>query len=422
MSAVRGESIWERPFLRRSFWIWIAALVALLAAGFFAWIRQLQEGLAVTDMRNVVNWGLYIVLFMYFVGLSAGGLIIASAGTIFGIEQLKPLKRVAILISLASIAVAGLFIIPDLGRPERAWHLFRYPQWGSPLIWDIVIVLAYGAMSLVYLWLHCRADLARRGSWLALGYRDLSARAVERDERIGNGMAYVALPAAVGLHSITAWVFGLQVSKSFWYTGILAPFFISSALVSGLGLFIVVVLVLRQLDIMSVPRQTISWLGGLLAVFILVDLFLLGAELLTRGYQGGPDAADPVNTLFTGRAAGLFWAELGLAVVAFGLLSNARLRKRIVLVGVAAAMATIGIFFKRLAMVLVGFYEPIVRQAPGTSLGDFEEGVSSFVRLGLYYPTWVEYLIVFGLIALGALLITLGVRLLPLGAGEEETV
>ena len=71
-------------------------------------------------------------------------------------------------------------------------------------------------------------------------------------------MAWIALPAAILLHSITAWIFGLQISRGFWYTSIMAPMFIASALVSGLALVILLALVLRRLGRLATSRTT-SW-------------------------------------------------------------------------------------------------------------------------------------------------------------------
>ncbi|MGZ8715959.1 MAG: NrfD/PsrC family molybdoenzyme membrane anchor subunit, partial [Gaiellaceae bacterium] len=109
------------------------ALLALL--GVSAWIYQLTQGLIATGMRDVVSWGLYIFTFAFFVGLSAGGLIMASGAEVFGVESLKPLARIGVLTAAASVAIAAMTIIPDLGRPDRIYNLLLHPRWTSPLIW-----------------------------------------------------------------------------------------------------------------------------------------------------------------------------------------------------------------------------------------------------------------------------------------------
>ncbi|GMV85732.1 MAG: hypothetical protein AMXMBFR80_15870 [Dehalococcoidia bacterium] len=416
-----SKSIWRNVPLD------IATVVLLLiyAFGTGAWIYQINQGLGVTGMRDVVTWGLYITFFMFFVGLSAGGLVVASAATVFGVTRLKPLSRLAIWVAFVSVLLAGLSIVPDIGRPDRLWHIVRYPNWSSPLVWDVAIITIYGVLSLVYLWLHSRQYLAERKSFLTFGFNSLSERAKDLDKRLVTIMAFVALPAAFALHSITAWIFGLQFARPYWFTSILAPWFITSALVSGLGLMLVVMLLLRRARAYEVPNETVTWLGGLLAAFIVADFFLLGAELLTRGWSEEPDGLDAVKVLVTGKYAWVFWSEIGLGTAAFVLMFVRRLRRVPSVVGVAAGLAIVSIFFKRLGLILVGFYEPIVGYEPGISLGEVDFSAASplatgaptsavFAVTGTYTPTWVEYSAIAGLLALGALLIIWGVRLLPL--------
>ena len=141
-------------------WIGILALIALWAFG--AWIYQLTQGLIVTGMRDEVSWGLYITTFAFFVGLSAGGLIMASSAEVSGAASLKPLARIGVLSAAACVLVAAMQIIPDLGRPERVWELVRYPNWTSPMIWDILIITLYLIFAVVDL-TRAAAHARRRG-------------------------------------------------------------------------------------------------------------------------------------------------------------------------------------------------------------------------------------------------------------------
>ena len=172
MSTIAHEV--RSPVRRRSPAAWgvVGLLIALVALGLGIWIYQLERGLQITHMRDNVIWGLYIITFMFFVGLSAGGLIIASAGRLFGVDRFKPIVRLAVLEATVAIATAALLIIPDLGHPGRIYNLFIHSHWLSPMIWDITVILIYLVLSLVYVWLYTRRDLAARGSWLALGTSD----------------------------------------------------------------------------------------------------------------------------------------------------------------------------------------------------------------------------------------------------------
>jgi molybdopterin-containing oxidoreductase family membrane subunit len=396
-----------------AFVAWIALLVGLMAVGVAAFTYQFANGLVVTGMRNVVMWGQYILFFMFFVGLSAGGLIVASAGRLFGVQAFKPITRLAVLEATVAVVLAATFILPDLGRPERILNIPLYFNPTSPMVWDIAIVVIYMAMSTFYVWLYTRADLARRGSWLALR-TGTSERAMAREERVKSVMAWVALPAAIMLHSITAWIFGLQISRGFWYSSIMAPMFIASALVSGMGLVILLALVLRRLGRLTFDNSLVAMLGGLLGAFIAVEGFLLLAEYLTATYPGAPEG-EAAARMLSGPYLPLFLFEVVVGLgLPFAILASRRLRGDPRWVGVAAGIGIVGIFVHRLNLILNGLSVPNIELPPGLSFGVPRDGVSSFSTYYWYVPTIVEWLIVLGVLAFGALLFTLAAWYLPL--------
>ncbi len=402
---------------------WFALLAAGLAVGIGAWFYQQSQGLAVTNMRNTVMWGQYITFFMYFVGLSAGGLIVASAGRLFGAARFKPIVRLAVLEAGVAVMLAALFLLPDIGRPERIWHLFRYPNLTSPMIWDIAIVTVYFLISAVYVWLYTRADLARAGSPLALG-TGTSEAWHRRDERLKTALAWIGLPAAILLHSITAWIFGLQIARGFWYSAIMAPLFVSSALVSGTGLMILLALVLRRAGRLSFRDELASYMGGMLGVFIAVEAFLVLCEMLTAAYPGATFEADPVARLVVGPYSPFFWFEVivGLAIP-FVLLAVRRFRMDVRLVALASVLAVVGIFVHRLNIVLNGLSYVTVPYPPGVSIGTPQPpGMNSFSLSLFYIPSIVEWLVTIGVLSFGALVFTIAVLVLPMREkAREET-
>jgi dimethyl sulfoxide reductase membrane subunit len=398
---------------------WIGLLLLLMAAGLAAYLYQYANGLGVTGMRNTVMWGQYILFFMFFVGLSAGGLIVASAGRLFGVTAFKPITRLAVLEATIAVLLAGMFILPDLGRPERLLNLVLHANLTSPMIWDIAIVTIYLAMSAFYVWLYMRADLARRGSRLALG-TGTSERTMAREERLKSLMAWIALPAAILLHSITAWIFGLQISRGFWYTGVMAPMFVASALVSGLALVILLALVLRRFRRLAFDNSLVAMLGGLLGVFIAVEVFLVAAEYLTAAYPGAHEA-EAIERLLTGAYAPLFWFEMLVGLgVPFVILATRPLRTRPAWVALAALLAILGIFVHRMNLILNGLSYATIQHPPGVSIG-VSQGLDSSFQLSYWYvPTAIEWLVVSGVLAFGALLFTLAVLFLPMQEPEAH--
>ena len=349
----------------------------------------------------MVSWGLYIFTFTFFVGLSAGGLIMASGAEVFGVESLKPLARIGVLTAAACVAVAAITIIPDLGQPQRIFNLFLYPNWSSPLIWDVLIIICYFLFAVV--------DL-----WLLAGRRPSSGGA-----RAVHALAYVGLPMAVLLHSITAWIFGLQISRPWWNTALMAPLFVTSAILSGTALVTLVVLAAHRFDRLTVPEQTWRTLCGLMATVLAVDLFLVGSDYVTIIWGNVPRDRAALDLILPGGSwQWLFWLEwLVGGLVPFVLLVVPRFRTRLSLIALSSVLILVGVYAFRIELVVGGMIKPLLHFPPGIALGTFTTSRSSFQFSGLYHPTWVEYAIVAGLMALLCLVITLGYRWLR-GLGE----
>ena len=129
----------------------MGVLGALTIAGVAAWIYQLANGLGVTGMSNGTSWGLYITMFMFFVGLSAGGLIVASSASVFHVADYKKVALPAVILSTVCICCAGMFVLIDLGGIQRVWRIITGPNPLSPLFWDICVITLYLAINVVYL-------------------------------------------------------------------------------------------------------------------------------------------------------------------------------------------------------------------------------------------------------------------------------
>ena len=136
--------------------IGVGVLAAIMVIGFCAYVFQLTQGLCVTGMSNGVSWGLYITCFMFFVGLSAGGLIVASSAHVFGIESFKRVSMPAVITSTVCILCAGAFILIDLGGIQRIWNMFIHLNFTSPLAWDMCVITTYLVINVLdIIWRRC---------------------------------------------------------------------------------------------------------------------------------------------------------------------------------------------------------------------------------------------------------------------------
>ncbi|AFO59341.1 NrfD/PsrC family molybdoenzyme membrane anchor subunit [Natrinema sp. J7-2] len=403
---------------------WLALLGVLIVAGLGAWAYQLQQGLVVTGMDNIFSWGLYIMLFVLFIGLSAGGLIISSAPKFFHSKRYDSLAALGVLLSLGCIVVAGLLILPDLGSPSRVTGFLTSPDPRSPMVWDFGIVLLYGLFNVGYLWLLTRRDLAKMGSRLALGVADTPAGR-ERDRKRAFWAAAVAMPLAVGLHSVTGWIFATQIGRGDWFNPLVAPMFIMKALVSGLALLLVTSILVDRFTRFRFPRELVPELGKLLGIFVAVHVvYLVAAERLPHAWAAHFEFWSITSAFLVGDTIHFWlWTVIG-GVLPIALLAVPSLRRRIKAVFVASVAAIVGILFEGVYLIFTGYHDVNIDAAPGVTTGTGYTGLEAdiWATTGSYTPTIVELLIAVGLIAVGALIVTLGLRFVPIQPDDRTPV
>ncbi len=361
-----------------------AVLLVLIAAGVGCWIYQLGHGLGVTGMSNAVSWGTYIMMFMLFVGLSAGGLIVASSAHVFNIERFKKVALPAVICSTVCICCAGMFILIDLGGVQRVWRMLASPNFSSPLMWDMCVITLYLVINIL--------DIV----WLATGQ--------ERKVQI---LSRIALPTAILVHSVTAWIFGLQIAREGWNSAIMAPIFVASACDSGLALLIVSLIGLEKAKIFETGKELIASLSGLLATFIAVDAFFIGCELLTVAYAGTESGNALLSVMTSGSTAPYFWFEIicGL-LIPFCILVFAKNRQRTGLVVFSSILVILGVMCKRIWLLFSSFVTPNVQGGPGITLGTTAAqtaGPDMWTLLGAYAPTGLEIAVVIGVVSVGIL-------------------
>jgi molybdopterin-containing oxidoreductase family membrane subunit len=354
--------------------------------GIATWIYQLMGGLGVTGMNNSNSWGLYIICFMFMVGLSAGGLIVASSASVFHVTEYKKVALPAVILSTVCICMAGMFVLIDLGGIQRVWRIITGPNPTSPLFWDICIITCYLIINIVYLYF-------------------MTSKKPGAQDKVAI-VSRFALPVAILVHSVTAWIFGLQIAKEGWYSAIMAPIFVASAMDSGLAMLLIALAALRRAGVFEVEQKLFSSLAGLLATCIAVDAYFIGCEVLTMAYPGA-EGAQTLALMTSGPTAPFFWFEIvcGLAIP-FCILVFSRNRQKTGLVLFASALVVLGVFCKRCWLLLTSFFEPNISGANGITLGTQaaqQSGANIWTLTGTYAPTWPEIVIVIAVFALGVL-------------------
>lgn len=377
--------------------IWVALLTFGVLIGFGSFIFQFTQGLGATGLSNTITWGLYIVAFMFLVGISAGGLIVVAGAELAGSEKFEPINRLAIVLSVAAVATAAGTILPDLGRPQMAWKMMIQPHFTSPLVWDMAVLTLYLTIGLVDLWIITRVPVSRK-----------SLRV----------MAIVSLPVAILVHSITAWIFGLLVARPFWNTPLLAPLFITSALVSGTSLVIGTAYVVEKTTAFRVDATIYQGLRKLLLWFVSADVFLLFTEVMTTFVSGEPDHREQLDILLTGRLAIVFWPEVIIGVLVPAILLLSRRGRSPLTMTISSGLFLVGVLAKRINILFAAEFQPLIGLAPGIPSGRNGQG---FIPDAIYFPTWVELGVLLGMVSFFLSVVTIGVHRVVLPFAYRHT-
>ena len=407
------------------------ALLGIAAAGILwfltAWSFQLKYGLIVTDLADWgtsggVPWGMYIGSFIWWVGIAHGGIIISASVRLFKLHVFKPITRLAELLTISALTVAGLYIILDLGRPDRVVTsiLAHYAErvHYSPLVWDVTVITLYFIMSGTYLLLTLRNDIFhlqnRLPKTFAPVYKALLIDHNPDENKKINGMVWwlafgVIILAPLLLHGgVIPWLFQLLPSMPGWYSAIQGPQFLTIALTSAVGSVIFVAYIFRRIFGWNniIPDKTFSRLGAVLALFALFFLWLQLQQIVTGLYapsEGLGHATEAKVTFLP------FWLAIGTVAAAMIYLTVQVIFPKLfsvvrtVIAGFSVVMA---VMLEKVLFVVEGLAHPAFR---------YYEGVP-----GEYFPTWIELSSLIGAISIVMLFFTLAAKVIPVVEVIEE--
>ncbi len=375
------------------YWLWIALLLGILARGALAYADQLEKGLVATSMRDQVSWAFYIGNFTFLVGVAAAAVLLVIPAYVY---QWKPIKEVVVLgelLAISAIAMCGLFVAVDVGRPERLWHLV--PGLGllnasSLLAWDVLVVNGYFVLNLfIATYLLFSLFLGRKP-----------------DPRLFTPLVLLSIPWAIGIHTVTAFLYNGLAARPFWNSSILAPRFLASAFCSGPAVLLVLMQLLRRFTRFEIQGAAIWKVAELMAYAMAINLFLLGAEVFKEYYSATEHLAH-MRYMFTGLAGHdsivpYMWTSVACSLAAFLLFLIPRTRRNPFTLNLGCLLIWIGVYIEKgMGLIIPGL-------TPDT-LGEIYE----------YFPSRNELWVSAGIFSVGFLLFTLMVKVAtPILLGE----
>lgn len=400
--------------------VWMAFLIVVILIGFYSYIQQLDQGLVITGMRDYALWGVYISNFVFFVAISLVGSLVTAILRLSGVQWSTPITRIAEIIAVAAIIMAGLTIIIDMGRPDRMLNLFIHGRLQSPIIWDVIVITTYLFISILLLYYPLLPDFsilkkhfngsAKLRNWysrLSLNWSGTSKQHQIYTRSI-KVLSVMIIPVAFAIHTVTAWLFETTYRPG-WDSTNFGPYFIAGAFVAGAGAVVAVMFVLRKTYGLEhyITDEHFDKMGKILVLLCLLYLYFNINEYLIPTYKSTEEEATHLQSLFTGEYAILFWtAIIGGLVLPVLVLLFPKGRKPLPLFVVALAVV-IGAWWKRYIIVIPTLSHPFLPI----------QGVPESWRH--YSPTWMEWSITFATLAAALLIITLLVRYLPIVPIQE---
>jgi molybdopterin-containing oxidoreductase family membrane subunit len=359
-------------------------LVVLAGAGLWYTYLMYDRGLYFTGMKGRVPWGLQIIMAVFYIGVSAGSLVISSLYTLFGKSEYKPFARISAFLATLFLVAALLSIILDWGRPDQIFIPFQYFNPTSMFALNTLLYSAYIVICLVYLW-----------------------AMFKQKEKLVKIMALIAVVWAIGVHSGTGAIFGF-VPRELYRSSLVPPSFIAAAVSSGTALMILLILMLFKFTRRTLDRRLIVGLGKILAVFVLVVMYFIFTENAFRAYiHESREAA--FYYLFGGTQSVMFWVGLILvgSVIPAVILFHPRTKKSVPWIAFSSVLVVLGIFADRYLIVVPGqTYPPEIFPNMTITSSALEEGT---VNYAISFPEVVQAL---GIMAIIGFVFVLGLKLL----------
>lgn len=380
------------------FYAWMTVLTAFFLVGVNAWAYQVAGGMISTNMSDHVSWGLYIANFTFVVGLAAGGVMMVIPAYLYHDEEMHETVLIGELLAIASIIMCLAFVVVDLGRPDRFWHIipgigrFNWPV--SMLTWDVIVLNVYLLLNLHI----CGYLLYTR----YLGRKP--------NPRWYVPFVFVSILWAFSIHTVTAFLYCGLGGRPFWNSALLAPRFLASAFVSGPAFIIITLMLVRRFRWFPVAEGPIRTLVAIVRVTVLINLLMLASELFTAFYTGGHHASA-ARYLFFGvdGATALVpwtWTSLVFNVVAAFAFLNPRVVEQKAWLVAGCLLAFTGIWIEKgMGLIVPGFIP------------------SALHEIVEYGPSLSEWKITVGIWALGLLVFTAALKVaLPVLRGDLQQI
>lgn len=362
----------------KCYYAWIAFLLCIIAICGIVYIDQLLNGLGVTGMNRDVSWGLYISQFTYFVGVAASAVMLVLPAYFHHYKKFKRMIIFGEFMAVAAVVMCALFIVVDLGQPQRMLNVMLYPTPNSVMFYDMIVLCGYLGLNIVIGWVTLEAELrdVEPPKWVKI-------------------LIYISIIWAFSIHTVTAFLYAGIPGRHYWLTAIMAARFLASAFCSGPAILLLLLFVVRRLTGFDPGREAIKTLSTIIVYAMCINVFFYLCELFTALYSNIPGHMEPIMFLFAGHGGHLAWVSYWMwaaVIMAFGSLA----------ILIPPQWRTSKLLPLALIMLVAASW---IDKGLGLLIGGFTPNM--FEAITPYAPTFKEIMVALGVYAVGALVLSL---------------
>jgi molybdopterin-containing oxidoreductase family membrane subunit len=377
----------------KSWYLIFGMFLLVFAVGIYGLVQQIDKGHIVTGMRDNVVWGVYIVNFIFFMGLSYAGALVSGTLHLFKTPWRAPVMRFAELITVISLAVGPFFIFFCVGRLDRLPYILAFPRIQSPIVWDVIAILTDVVGAAIFLYISFIEDFAilrdtenlEAAPWkkklfkiLAIGYQGTA----KQKRLLGfsrSVMAAIIIAIAVIVYSVLAWIFGVTLQPG-WHSTIFGPYFVIAAIFSGVGLLIILMAIFRKIYSLEkyITLKHFVNLGIVLFVIAAFFGYFTFSDYLTKWYGSVKMDKILIDKLFTEfRIYFIIANYIGILTPIF-IIAIPKLRT-IRNITIAASIALLALWINRYIIIVPTLETPFL---------PIQDIRTDWIN---YSPTWVEW-------------------------------
>ncbi|MBU3831605.1 MAG: polysulfide reductase NrfD [Candidatus Desulfovibrio faecigallinarum] len=274
----------------KRYYMWLLFLVAVIAVCGIVYLFQLFDGLGVTGMSRDVSWGLYISQFTYLVGVAASAVMLVLPAYFHHYKKFKIMIIFGEFMAISAVVMCCLFIVVDLGQPQRMANVMLHPTPNSVMFYDMIVLIGYLTLNCIIGWVTLEAERHETTppKWVLY-------------------LAYLSIIWAFSIHTVTAFLYAGIPGRHYWLTAIMAARFLSSAFCSGPAILLLLMLLLRRLTGFNPGKEAIHTLATIITYAMCLNVFFYLLEVFTAFYSGIPGHYDPLVFLFSGHHGVTSW-------------------------------------------------------------------------------------------------------------------